>query len=98
MQQKLVKSAYIHLIEVILYFVVVGFLFGSLLLFLCLAPLLCLMTMAWITLVLCLWPIFLPFVIAIKHTHIVRKTYNFAIEHSTFRRIVLALYRQTCNL
>jgi len=98
MQQKLVKSAYIHLIEVILYFVVVGFLFGSLVLFLCLAPLLLIMTLAWIAIVVCMWPVLLPVMLAIKHTHIVRKISNFAIEQAAFRRLVLALYRKACNL
>jgi len=63
-----VSGYFKHLIEVVLYFMIVGFIFGSVVFFACLAPLLMIMTLMWVAVVLCIWPILLPLMIALKHT------------------------------
>lgn len=98
MKRNKIKSAYMHLIEVVLYFFFVGFLFGGIALILFLAPVLLLATITWIVVVLCMWPILLPIMIALKHTHVVRKTWNFAIKHKNVRKLILYTYNKFCTM
>ena len=98
-KRSLFESAYVkQLIEVVLYFLIVGFIFGSVVFFACLAPLLMILTFVWVSVVLCIWPLLLPLMIALKHTHIVRKTYNWAIEYKKCRTVLLYLYDKICSL
>lgn len=82
------------MIEVILYFFFVGFLVGGFALIFCLAPMLLVAAVVWVGVVLCMWPIFLPIMITLKHTHVVRRLIDVAVSIKNIRRFILFLYNK----
>jgi hypothetical protein len=94
---RLPQSTY-HMIEVVLYFLLVGLLLGTLVVVLCLAPLFLLMTVGWLALLICMWPVLLPIFIAIRRTNLVRKTFDRAIENRRVRRAIIKMYNKSCGL
>ena len=98
MERGNIKSVYLHLIEVILYFFFVGFLVGGFMLIFCLAPMLILAALVWVGIVLCMWPVFLPIMITLKHTHMVEKAINFALSIRSVRKLIIFVFNKVCSM
>ena len=91
-------SAFLNVIEIVLYFCVIGFFIGFIVVLLSLAPFL-LLTLGFTFLVFCVaWPILLPVLITIKRTQMVSKVVDYAIERKPVRKCVLFFYDKACTL